>query len=73
MHELTMSERRRSENLILEWLSPVDVQGDQDAAQSLHVEGTGSWIFEDSTYTTWLTTPRSLLWLHGHSTFPNDV
>lgn len=50
-----------------EWLSPPDPSTNHNIASGAHHEGTATWLFQDSIFNQWKSTP-SLLWIHGKCT-----
>lgn len=50
---------------IREWLKAPDVTGDYHNACEKWHPGTGLWLVKDSSFSAWLTTPHSFLWLNG--------
>ncbi|KAK2734051.1 hypothetical protein FQN55_002919 [Onygenales sp. PD_40] len=47
------------------WLKAPDPFSNYYAASQLRREGTGIWLLEGKEYATWVTSPNSIIWLHG--------
>ncbi|RCI12325.1 hypothetical protein L249_0689 [Ophiocordyceps polyrhachis-furcata BCC 54312] len=51
---------------LLTWLSNIDPSGMFNAARNKHNRGTNEWLVkENEAFRAWITSPASLLWLHG--------
>ena len=59
-------ERQRADmQRLYKWLSPVNPAVAHRAAQHLHLEGTGEWLFRETAWTEWAEGKCDLLWLRG--------
>ncbi|KAM6483076.1 ankyrin repeat-containing domain protein [Trichoderma sp. SZMC 28011] len=47
------------------WLCDVDPSDMYNAARNRHEAGTSEWFIEGEAFESWMSYPRSLLWLHG--------
>ncbi|PNP60521.1 hypothetical protein THARTR1_00545 [Trichoderma harzianum] len=47
------------------WLCDVDPSDMYNAARIRHEAGTSEWFIEGEAFESWMSNPRSLLWLHG--------
>lgn len=66
--ESAQSETKRAE--LLAWLCDIDPSEGYNAARSMHKEGTGDWLVNESEeFRVWEEEPSSLLWLHGKGMF----
>jgi hypothetical protein len=50
---------------ILNWLKTCDPSTNHAAARQKHEPTTGNWFIQSAAFTTWKSTPKSSLWLHG--------
>jgi hypothetical protein len=65
--EDAQAEKKRNE--LLNWLSKVDPSSMYNVARDKHASGTIDWLLKDNAeFSSWKTSPRSFLWLHGKGT-----
>ena len=57
--------RGRYYDQIEKWLSPADPSTNYNEASRMRHKDTGSWLLEDTRYTSWKESPASFLWLYG--------
>lgn len=51
---------------IFNWLSTIDFRGHHEKAQNQRFDGTGTWLFENPTFESWIETDSSsVMWLSG--------
>lgn len=62
IHNSQIDELRQK---IREWLSAPDPSSNYIKALRDRYEATGSWFLATDTYSNWLSTPTSLVWMHG--------
>lgn len=55
----------RKKKAIAGWLSNTDPISNHSTAKSKRAKTTGDWFIKGETYSEWLKTPNSFLWLHG--------
>ncbi|KAL7905425.1 ankyrin repeat-containing domain protein [Trichoderma velutinum] len=57
---------RRKRKELLQWLSDIDPSAQHNTALERHEDGTSRWLLQDDTkFKNWITSPKSILWLHG--------
>ncbi|KAL4929897.1 uncharacterized protein BDV17DRAFT_290253 [Aspergillus undulatus] len=61
--EMEAAEQLRDE--VLSWLSPLDYNAKQNDTFTRHTPGTGTWLLNTSSFTTWIETPRQTLYCPG--------
>lgn len=55
---------------ILESLSRPEFLKKHTSLLETHVEGTGTWIFDDINFKTWMNESQSILWCQGKGKLP---